>query len=75
VQYTNKKIEREEWTIMAKRKYEKHFFPNQLIKSDDVKHRIVMQGSKTGFDGLMKNYWLRWSCITKPRSMGNDPHP
>jgi hypothetical protein len=58
---------------MAKRKYEKHFFPNPLIKGDDVKHRIVMQGSKTGFDGLMKNYWLRWNCITKPRSMG-DPH-
>jgi len=56
---------------MAKRKYEKHFFPNPLIKGDDVKHRIVMQGSKTGFDGLMKNYWLRWNCITKPRSMGN----
>jgi hypothetical protein len=58
---------------MAKRKYEKHFFPNPLIKGDDVKHRIVMQGSRTGFDGLMKNYWLRWNCITKPRSMGN-PH-
>jgi hypothetical protein len=58
---------------MAERKYEKHFFPNPLIKGDDVKHRIVMQGSKTGFDGLMKNYWLRWNCITKPRSMG-DPH-
>jgi hypothetical protein len=58
---------------MAQRKYEKHFFPNPLIKGDDVKHRIVMQGSKTGFDGLMKNYWLRWNCITKPRSMG-DPH-
>jgi hypothetical protein len=56
---------------MAKRKYEKNFFPNPLIKGDDVKHRIVMQGSKTGFDGLMKNYWLRWNCITKPRSMGN----
>ena len=58
---------------MAKRKYEKHFFPNPLIKGDDVKHRIVMQGSKTDFDGLMKNYWLRWNCITRPRSMG-DPH-
>jgi hypothetical protein len=58
---------------MAKRKYEKHFFSNPLIKGDDVKHRIVCQGSKTGFDGLMKNYWLRWNCITKPRSMG-DPH-
>jgi hypothetical protein len=56
---------------MAKRKYEKHFFPNPLIKGTDVKHRIVMQGSKTGFDGLMKNYWLRWNCITKPVSMGN----
>jgi hypothetical protein len=58
---------------MAKRKYEKHFFPNPLINGDDVKHRIVLQGSRTGFDGLMKNYWLRWNCITKPRSMGN-PH-
>jgi hypothetical protein len=58
---------------MATRKYEKHFFPNPLIKGTGVKHRIVMQGSKTGFDGLMKNYWLRWNCITKPVSMG-DPH-
>jgi hypothetical protein len=58
---------------MAKRKYEKHFLTNPLIKGDDVKYRITCQGSKTGFGGLMKNYWLRWNCITKPRSMG-DPH-
>jgi hypothetical protein len=55
--------------------YDKHFFVNPLIESDtsSYKHRIVIQGSKTGFDGLMKNYWLRWNCITEPNSMGN-PH-
>ena len=58
---------------MAAKKYAKHFLANPLIEGDDVKHRIVCQGSKTGFDGLMKNYWLRWNCITRPRSMG-DPH-
>ena len=58
---------------MAKRKYEKHFLTNPLIKGDDVKYRIVFQGSKTGFDGLMKDYWLRWNCITKPRTM-LEPH-
>ena len=58
---------------MAERKYEKYFLTNLLIKGDDTKCRIVFQGSKTGFDGLMKDYWLRWNCITKPRSM-LDPH-
>ncbi len=58
---------------MAKRKYEMNFISNPLIKGDDTKFRIVFQGSKTGFGGLMKNYWLRWNCITKPRSM-LDPH-
>jgi hypothetical protein len=66
---------------VAKNKYDKHFFPNPLIKADTpggiaipgVKHRIVMQGSKTGFGGLMKNYWLRWTCYTEPVVMG-EPH-
>ncbi len=58
---------------MAKRKYEQYFISNPLIQGDDTKYRIVFQGSKTGFDGLMKDYWLRWNCITKPRSM-LDPH-
>lgn len=58
---------------MAIRKYDEHFLTDPLIKGDDVKYRIVFQGSKTGFDGLMKEYWLRWNCITKPRSM-LDPH-
>jgi hypothetical protein len=58
---------------MAKRKYEKNFLSNPLVKGDDTKYRIVCQGSKTGLDGLMKNYWLRWNCITKPRTM-LDPH-
>jgi hypothetical protein len=54
---------------MAARKYEKYLLSNPLIKGDDVKYRIVFQGSQTGFGGLMKDYWLRWNCITKPRSM------
>jgi hypothetical protein len=68
-----KKNRKEGRTGMAKRKYEKHFLTSPLIKGDDVRYRITCQGSKTGFGGLMKNYWLRWNCITKPRSMG-DPH-
>jgi hypothetical protein len=58
---------------MAKRKYEKYFLSNPLIKGDDTKYRITCQGSKTGLGGLMKNYWLRWNCITKPRTM-LEPH-
>jgi hypothetical protein len=58
---------------MAERKYEKNFISNPLIKGDDTKYRIVFRGSQSGFGGLMKNYWLRWNCITKPRSM-LDPH-
>jgi hypothetical protein len=55
------------------REYEKYFISNPLIKGDDTKFRIVFQGSKSGLGGLMKNYWLRWNCITKPRTM-LDPH-
>ncbi len=58
---------------MTDGKYRKHFFPNPLIDGTDVKHRIVMQGSVTGFGGLFKNYWLRWNCITQPMSMAT-PH-
>jgi hypothetical protein len=58
---------------MAKRKYEKYFISNPLIKGDDTKYRITCQGSQTGLGGLMKNYWLRWNCITKPRTM-LEPH-
>ena len=58
---------------MASDKYKKNFLINPLIEGDDVPYRITCQGSQTGFGGLMKNYWLRWNCITKPRTM-LDPH-
>jgi hypothetical protein len=58
---------------MAERKYQKYFLSNPLIKGDDTKYRIRCQGSTTGLGGLMKNYWLRWNCITKPRTM-LEPH-
>jgi hypothetical protein len=63
----------EAFTGMAKKKYEKYFLSNPLIKGDDTKYRITCQGSKTGLGGLMENYWLRWNCITKPRTM-LEPH-
>lgn len=53
--------------------YGKHFFKRPLIDGTDVKHRIVMQGSKYDFGGLFQTYWLRWNCITKPVSMA-EPH-
>jgi hypothetical protein len=60
--------------MAAKRKYEKYFLNDVLIKGDgDVPWRIRCQGSTTGLGGLMKNYWLRWNCITKPRTM-LEPH-
>ena len=58
---------------MVNKKYEDHFFHRPLIQGTDVKHRIVMQGSKHHFGGLFQNYWLRWNCITKPESMA-EPH-
>jgi hypothetical protein len=58
---------------MTEKKYEKHFIHNPLIKGDDVKYRIVCQGSKYDLGGLFQNYWLRWNCITKPVSMA-EPH-
>ncbi len=58
---------------MPGKKYAKNFIQNPLIQGDDVKYRIVCQGSKYDFGGIFKNYWLRWNCITKPRSMG-EPH-
>ena len=51
------------------RKYENYIFNKPLIESSDVKHRIVMQGSKSGFGGLFQNYWFRWNCFTKPTVM------
>ncbi|HTY82291.1 MAG TPA: hypothetical protein VMB24_05870, partial [Dehalococcoidales bacterium] len=60
--------------MAAKRKYEKYFLNDVLIKGDgDVPWRIRCQGSTTGLGGLMKNYWLRWNCVTKPRTM-LEPH-
>ncbi len=52
---------------MPKAKREAMFVTNPLIKADfpDVKCRIVVPGAKYGFEG-MKNYWMRWNCITAP---------
>jgi hypothetical protein len=58
---------------MAQKKYQKFLFPNPLIAGTDVKHRIVMQGSKHNLGGLFENYWLRWNCIKKPVIMAK-PH-
>jgi hypothetical protein len=58
---------------MTETKYGKHFLHNPVIQGNSVKYRIVCQGSKTGFDGLMENYWFRWNCITNPISMAK-PH-
>ena len=43
-------------SLMATTKYGKYFLHNPTIESTSVKHQIVCQGSKIGFDGLMKNY-------------------
>ena len=58
---------------MVETKYGKYFITDPLIiKGEDVKYRLYGQGSKYDFEG-MKNYWLRWNCITQPRSR-EKPH-
>jgi hypothetical protein len=59
--------------MTAQPNYNEHFFTRPLIDGTDVRHRIVMQGSKHDFGGIFQDYWLRWNCITKPVSMA-EPH-